>query len=67
MGGKAVKPFIKIGDTFVNISTILYIEKRSDGNLWVAFDLDHQKGILVEGEQASELHAYLGPLAAFSV
>jgi hypothetical protein len=62
-----MKPFIKIRDHYINLTTILYIQELEGGDLWVAFDLDGQKGLRVTGEQAQELTRLLSPLVWIAV
>jgi len=62
-----MKPFILVGDHYINIATILYVRALDDGALWLAFDLDDQKGLRIEGQLAQELKVRLDQLVQFVV
>jgi hypothetical protein len=66
--GEKMKPFIKVGDRYINISAIIYIRVLEEdvAAVWIAFDTDGKQGMRVTGQQAEEFLRLISPLVSIT-
>jgi hypothetical protein len=65
--GEEMKPFIRIADRYVNVTSIAFVKVLQDGELWVALDEDGRTGIRIEKDAAPEFEKLFSQFVAFTV